>query len=36
MKLIEIKEIKESIDNIKDLIDLEINFDRKKLEDLLL
>lgn len=36
MKLIEIKEIKELIDNIKDLNDLRINFDRKKLEDLLL
>lgn len=36
MELIEIKEIKELIDNIKDLNDLKINFDRKKLEDLLL
>ena len=36
MELIEINEIKELIDNIKDLNDLKINFDRKKLEDLLL
>lgn len=36
MELIEIKGIKELIDNIKDLNDLKINFGRKKLEDLLL
>ena len=36
MELIETKEIKELIDNIKDLNSLIVNFDRKKLEDLLL
>ena len=36
MDLLETKEIKELIDNIKDLNSLKVNFDRKKLEDLLL
>ena len=36
MELIETKEIKELIDNIKDLNSLIVNFDRKKLEDLLI
>ena len=36
MKLIETKEIKELIDDIKDLNNLIVNFDRKKLEDLLI
>lgn len=36
MGLLETKEIKELIENIKDLNSLIVNFDRKKLEDLLL
>ena len=36
MDLLETKEVKEIIDNIKDLNELKNNFDRKKLEDLLL
>ena len=36
MELIKTKEIKELVDNIKDLNSLIVNFDRKKLEDLLL
>ena len=36
MELLETKEIKELIENIKDLNSLIVNFDRKKLEDLLL
>ena len=36
MDLLETKEVKEIIHNIKDLDELKNNFDRKKLEDLLL
>ena len=36
MDLLLTKEIKELIDNIKDLNSLKVNFDRKELEDLLL
>ena len=36
MELTETKKIKELIDNIKDLNSFKANFDRKKLEDLLL
>lgn len=36
MELLETKEIKKLIDSIKDLNSLKVNFDRKKLERLLL